>query len=98
MSSVPDGSASSRTPGPIDPESFYKAQKRNRRATWRMSAVSAFAALIMGIPLTLVLFFGLADRNADRQDRQERPTETIHIGAITAHKWPQRRPAITCGS
>jgi Zn-dependent protease with chaperone function len=38
-----------------DPETFFKAQKRNRRATWRMSALSAFAAVIMGIPLTLVL-------------------------------------------
>src|SRR5262249_11520640 len=40
---------------PRDPEAFFKAQKRNRRATWRMSALGAFAALIMGIPLTLAL-------------------------------------------
>ncbi len=38
-----------------DPETFFHAQKRNRRATWRMSALCVFAALIMGIPLTLVL-------------------------------------------
>jgi Zn-dependent protease with chaperone function len=38
-----------------DPETFFAAQKRNRRATWRMSALCAFAAFIMGIPLTLVL-------------------------------------------
>jgi Zn-dependent protease with chaperone function len=38
-----------------DPETFFRAQKRNRRATWRMSALSAFAAVIMGIPLTLAL-------------------------------------------
>ena len=38
-----------------DPETFFKAQARNRRATWRMSALCVFAALIMGIPLTLVL-------------------------------------------
>ncbi len=38
-----------------DPETFFRAQKRNRRATWRMSALSVFAAFIMGIPLTLVL-------------------------------------------
>jgi hypothetical protein len=37
------------------PETFFKAQKRNRRATWRMSALTAFAAFVMGIPLTLVL-------------------------------------------
>src|SRR5215510_13339944 len=37
------------------PETFYKAQKRNRRATWRMSFLCFIAALLMGIPLTLVL-------------------------------------------
>jgi len=41
--------------GPQNPETFFAAQKRNRRATWRMSALCAFAAFIMGIPLTLVL-------------------------------------------
>ena len=38
-----------------DPETFFAAQKRNRRATWRMSALGVAAALLMGIPLTLVL-------------------------------------------
>jgi Zn-dependent protease with chaperone function len=41
--------------GPANPETFFAAQKRNRRATWRMSALCTFAAFIMGIPLTLVL-------------------------------------------
>ncbi len=36
-------------------EEFFQAQKRNRRATWRMSALCVSAALLMGIPLTLVL-------------------------------------------
>ena len=45
----------SRNFAPLNPEIFFKAQKRNRRATWRMSALCAFAAFIMGIPLTLVL-------------------------------------------
>jgi Zn-dependent protease with chaperone function len=36
-------------------ESFFAAQKRNRRATWRMTAVCAAAAILMGIPLTLVI-------------------------------------------
>ena len=40
---------------PLNPETFFKAQKRNRRATWRMSALCTFAAFIMGVPLTLVL-------------------------------------------
>ncbi|HEU5409956.1 MAG TPA: M48 family metalloprotease [Candidatus Acidoferrales bacterium] len=39
--------------GPRDRESFFDAQKRNRRATWRLSAVSAFATVVMGIPLAL---------------------------------------------
>ncbi len=38
-----------------DPETFFHAQKRNRQATWRMSALTGFAAFVMGIPLTLVL-------------------------------------------
>jgi Zn-dependent protease with chaperone function len=38
-----------------DPETFFRAQKRNRRATWRMSALGVVAASLMGIPLTLVL-------------------------------------------
>ena len=38
-----------------DPETFFRAQKRNRRATWRMSALGVLAAFLMGIPLTLVL-------------------------------------------
>src|SRR5690348_8712421 len=37
------------------PEAFFKAQERNRRATWRMSALCVVAAFLMGIPLTLVL-------------------------------------------
>ncbi len=51
-----------------DPETFFSAQKRNRHATWRMSALCAFAALIMGVPLTLVLtplLYGLALIAAD---------------------------------
>jgi Zn-dependent protease with chaperone function len=38
-----------------DPETFFRAQQRNRRATWRMSALGIFAAFLMGIPLTLAL-------------------------------------------
>ena len=41
--------------GPQNPETFFAAQKRNRRATWRMSALCTFAAFVMGLPLTLVL-------------------------------------------
>jgi Zn-dependent protease with chaperone function len=41
--------------GPRDRESFFDAQKRNRRATWRMSGLAVMSALVMGLPLTLVL-------------------------------------------
>src|SRR5579859_3254143 len=51
----PDATSDARQLGPHDREAFYKAQARNRRATWRMSALCFVAALIMGIPLTLVL-------------------------------------------
>ncbi|HTC96003.1 MAG TPA: M48 family metalloprotease [Terriglobales bacterium] len=51
----PDATSDARQLGPRDREAFYKAQSRNRRATWRMSALCFVAALIMGIPLTLVL-------------------------------------------
>ncbi len=44
-----------RDPGLCPPETFFKAQRRNRRATWRMSALCVVAAALMGIPLTLVL-------------------------------------------
>lgn len=57
MDGEPMSSADSRSGSfaPRNPETFFAAQKRNRRATWRMSALCAFAAFIMGIPLTLVL-------------------------------------------
>src|ERR1700730_6159559 len=50
-----EATRSARTVGPLNPETFFAAQKRNRRATWRMSALCVFAAFIMGVPLTLVL-------------------------------------------
>lgn len=50
-----EATRSARNFGPLNPETFFAAQKRNRRATWRMSALCTFAAFIMGIPLTLVL-------------------------------------------
>jgi len=52
---TPDGAAATRALGPRTPETFFQAQRRNRRATWRMSALCVFAAFLMGIPLTLVL-------------------------------------------
>ena len=42
-------------PGPVDRESFFAAQARNRRATWRLGAVGVLAVLLMGIPLSVVV-------------------------------------------
>ncbi|HEY2234484.1 MAG TPA: M48 family metalloprotease [Candidatus Angelobacter sp.] len=50
-----EATSPARNFGPKNPETFFAAQKRNRRATWRMSALCTFAAFIMGLPLTLVL-------------------------------------------
>jgi Zn-dependent protease with chaperone function len=50
-----EATQSARNFGPLNPETFFAAQKRNRHATWRMSALCTFAAFIMGVPLTLVL-------------------------------------------
>lgn len=41
--------------GPLNRESFLEAQRRNRHATWRLSFASAFAAVVMGIPLALTI-------------------------------------------
>src|SRR3954451_4249619 len=50
-----EATSPARNFGPQNPETFFAAQKRNRRATWRMSALCTFAAILMGIPLTLVI-------------------------------------------
>lgn len=52
---TPQSADAVRQIAPRDPETFFKAQRRNRRATWRMTALSVVAAFLMGIPLTLVL-------------------------------------------
>src|SRR5690349_1775901 len=55
MGSSSDVVQTARSLGPRDPETFYKAQKRNRRATWRMAFLCLIATLLMGVPLTMVL-------------------------------------------
>lgn len=40
---------------PRDRESFFDAQARNRRATWRMSVLCGLGAALMGIPLALII-------------------------------------------
>jgi len=42
-------------PGPVDRESFFEAQRRHQRATWRLSALCVLTIVVMGIPLSLVL-------------------------------------------
>jgi Zn-dependent protease with chaperone function len=41
--------------GPADRESFFAAQRRHRRATWKLTASSAVAAILTGVPLSLIL-------------------------------------------
>lgn len=42
-------------PGPVDRESFFDAQRRYRRQTWRQTLVCALAAIVAGVPLSLIL-------------------------------------------
>jgi Zn-dependent protease with chaperone function len=55
MTTTSNLTETTRPIGPRDRESFFTAQRRNRRATWRISFLCAVAAIIMGLPLTLVL-------------------------------------------
>lgn len=55
MNFAPDAASDARQIGPSDREAFSKAQKRNRTATLRVSVLCFVAAIVMGIPLTLVL-------------------------------------------
>lgn len=48
-------SASAPRFSPHDRESFFDAQRRNRHATWRLSAVTVIATIVMGIPLALTI-------------------------------------------
>lgn len=48
-------SSSAVIAGPGDRESFFAAQRRNRRATWRLSVASVWAAVVMGIPVALLV-------------------------------------------
>ena len=48
--------STSQVPPPQQPhEEFFAAQRRNRRATWRISALCAVAIAVAGIPLTLIV-------------------------------------------
>jgi Zn-dependent protease with chaperone function len=40
---------------PRDRESFFEAQRRNRRATWRLSCLCLLSVVVIGIPLALTV-------------------------------------------
>jgi Zn-dependent protease with chaperone function len=42
-------------PGPEDRESFFAAQARHRRASWKLMALCAFSVVLMGIPVGMVV-------------------------------------------
>ena len=42
-------------PGPVDRETFFAAQARNRRATWRLTALCLVGVLLMGIPISAII-------------------------------------------
>lgn len=63
MSTADIREAHTAVPGPVDRESFFAAQARNRRTSWRLTALCVLGVLILGIPLSTVLgplFYGAA--------------------------------------
>ena len=42
-------------PGPIDRETFFAAQTRNRRAAWRLTALAGLGVVLMGVPMSAVI-------------------------------------------
>ena len=42
-------------PGPADRETFFAAQARNRRTTWRLTALCLMGVALMGIPISAIL-------------------------------------------
>jgi Zn-dependent protease with chaperone function len=47
--------AAAMVPGPADREQFFAAQARNRRAAWRLTALTAIAVSLMGVPMSAVI-------------------------------------------
>ena len=42
-------------PGPVDRETFFAAQARNRRSAWRLTAFAALGVAMMGVPMSAVI-------------------------------------------
>jgi Zn-dependent protease with chaperone function len=75
-------------------ETFFDAQRRNRRATWRMTAVCVVAVVLMGVPLTLILtpiiyaagllFAGLMDNFIPLTPKFRRESGALVMSALRA--------------
>jgi len=89
---------------PRDRESFFDAQRRNRRATWRMSLFCLLSVLVMGIPLALIttpLLYGLALIIADIINSfsplpaafWQFSSDLAHLGLIAIGWLLQQKPA-----
>jgi len=44
-----------RSIGPLDRESFFAAQARHRRVTWKISLLCLIAVILLGIPLSIII-------------------------------------------
>jgi len=55
MCSLANSSTTDRRYLASDRENFFDAQRRNRRATWRLAALCVAAVATMGVPLALLV-------------------------------------------
>ena len=89
MAADPSRSAWPAVPGPVDRESFFAAQRRNRRSAWRLSALSALIVVLMGMPLAAVispLLYGLAFIAADLLNKLVPTPDIAHSGMAAASR------------
>jgi Zn-dependent protease with chaperone function len=87
MAADPSRSAWPAVPGPVDRESFFAAQRRNRRSAWRLSALSASIVVLMGMPLAAVispLLYGFAFIAADLLNKLVPTPDIAHLGMTAA--------------
>ena len=55
MSTIAQSTASEQQALPPGHQGFFDAQRRNRRASWRLSVLCVLAAGVMGIPLAVII-------------------------------------------
>ncbi|MBA2459673.1 MAG: hypothetical protein H0V43_12075 [Gemmatimonadales bacterium] len=88
-------------PGPTDPEHFFAAQARNRRATWRLSALCILGVALMGIPMSVaispIVYAAVIVANdlvnllvPDRRDGHRRGGEAAAGDAARRHRGQRR--------